>query len=199
MVRIAVTGGIACGKSRMGLCLRHLGVDVCEADDLAHDILNNDTGVYREVVKRFGGAVLGSDGKIDRTKLGEIVFGDSERLVLLNSIIHPVVKLRLREWLQEREQSGSDLAAAIVPLLFEAGMCDGWGWNAIVCVSCSEPVQLERLAWRGFSWQQASQRVAAQMPLAEKEKMSDFVVINNGTAEQFDRETVELLKKVGEI
>ena len=186
MVRIAVTGGIACGKSVVGSILRGWGLEVCEADDIAHALLVPGEPVFSEVVRRFGRGILGSDGRVDRGVLGRLVFADGRRLLELNALMHPEVMRRVSAWLQQRA-GGAGAAVAVVPLLYEAG--GGSGWDAVICVSSPEAEQLRRLGARGLTPEESRVRVAAQWPLEEKEKRADYVICNRGGLALLERQT----------
>ncbi len=196
MIRVAVTGGIACGKSRVAMYLQSRGIVVCEADRLAHRALAAGGGAYRDVVNAFGSGILDEAGDIDRRKLGDIVFADSGRLAELNRLVHPTVKADIEDWLSDQEGRGCRLAVVVVPLLFEAGM--ERGWDAVICVGCSPAVQQARLAERGFDEKACRRRVAAQMALTEKTKRSDFEVWNDGSVEQLEERVDDVLRSIQE-
>jgi dephospho-CoA kinase len=181
MTRIAVTGGIGCGKSLVGSMLQDEGLEVCEADGLAHQVMVPGNEVYRKVVEVFGRDILCRDGQIDRQKLGARVFSHPDELKALNSLVHPAVKKAWLAWMEKREHEGCKIAAVIVPLLYEAG--EGRGWDAVMCVNSSGRSQVERLKARGLTEGEIRRRIAAQMPSEEKVKLSDYVVINEGPAE----------------
>jgi dephospho-CoA kinase len=193
MLRIAVTGGIACGKSRVGSFLAVEGAAICDADDLAHQVMEPGHDVHNAVVRAFGHDILSEDGKIDRRKLSALVFPDREKLLLLNSIVHPAVAGEWQAWLVDR-QADSGVAAVIVPLLFEAGM-DG-GWDAVVCVSASRQVQLRRLADRGIAAEDANRRIAAQMAVGDKRILSDYVIHNDGTETMLMEQTRRVVRSI---
>ena len=98
MVTIGMTGGIACGKSLAASMMAQEGFSVCEADTLAHGCLRSGQVCYREVIGAFGGGILDGEGEIDRQRLGERVFRDSEAMAVLNEIVHPRVRVAWREW-----------------------------------------------------------------------------------------------------
>jgi dephospho-CoA kinase len=193
MLRIAVTGGIACGKSRVGSFLAVEGIAICDADDLAHQVMEPGHDVYNAVVRAFGRGILSEDGETDRRKLSALVFSDPEKLLLLNSIVHPAVAGEWQVWLANR-QMDSSIAAVIVPLLFEAGM--DAGWDAIVCVSASRQVQLRRLAGRGIAAHDADKRIAAQMAVDDKGHLSDYVIHNDGTETMLREQTRRVVRSI---
>jgi len=196
MVRIAVTGGIACGKSRVALHLQSRGIAVCEADTLAHRALASGGAAYRSVVSAFGNAILAEAGEIDRGKLGDIVFADPGRLAELNRLVHPTVKADIEDWFAGLEGRDCRLAVVVVPLLFEAGMASGW--DAVICVGCSPDVQQARLMARGFDEEACRLRIAAQMTLTEKMKKSDFEIWNDGSVEQLEERVDDVLRSIQE-
>ena len=192
MTNIAVTGGIACGKSLVGAYLAEQGVPVCDADALAHDAMRKGNVAFDEVVSAFGQGLVGVDGELDRNDLGRIVFSDAVARETLNSIVHPRVEALMRIWLAEQ----TDRACVIVPLLFEAKM--DRGWDAVVGVCSSRESQMARLAERGLSLQDAELRIEAQMPLRKKMEMVEFVIVNNGTKELLKRQTLKVMDNIME-
>ncbi len=195
MVQIAVTGGIACGKTLVGEFLKARGVVVCDADPIAHDLLRRGEPVFEGVVEAFGPGVLTVDGDaIDRGLLGGIVFGDAVARARLNALVHPVVAMRLDAWRRDAKAAGAYVIAALVPLLFEAGM--DAGWDAVVCVVASPATQRERLLARGLSEAAAVCRMQAQLPQAVKAARSDYVIVNDGTRDVAEEQTSRVLKRI---
>jgi dephospho-CoA kinase len=188
MLTVAVTGGIACGKSVVGRVLESEGLPVCEADAVAHRLMARGEPVFERVREEFGACVLDAAKEIDRRALGAIVFRDAAARARLNAIVHPAVDHELRCWVAARRGEAHAAAAVIVPLLFEAGM--ERGWDAIVCVSATEAVQMRRLLERGAAWDEASCRIASQWAVAQKAERADFVLVGNG-AEELMREQVK--------
>ncbi|MCX6997860.1 MAG: dephospho-CoA kinase [Kiritimatiellaeota bacterium] len=177
-LRVAVTGGLACGKTEVARMLGRLGAAVWEADAAAHRLLRRGTTVYGRVVRRFGPGILRADGEIDRGQLGRRVFAAARERRALNALVHPGVIRALRAWLAEQRRRGRP-AVAVVPLLFEAGL--GRGWDAVVCVATDGAAALRRLRQRGLSARAARQRLQAQWPLARKIRRADVVLWNKGT------------------
>jgi dephospho-CoA kinase len=196
MVRVAVTGGIACGKSRVVSYLRERGIAVCETDGVAHGVMAPGGPAHASVFEAFGGDIQDKAGGIDRQKLASIVFDDPGRMAELNRLVHPFVKTEVARWLVAREESGADMAAVEVPLLFEAGM--NQGWDAIICVGCSGEVQEARLRERGLSQEACRRRIAAQMPLSSKVARSDYVIWNDGTERELEQKIEDVLKEIQE-
>jgi dephospho-CoA kinase len=196
MVGIAITGGIACGKSLVGALMGGWGVEVCDADDLAHHLMEPGAQAYGPVVAAFGREILTGDGRVDRRRLGDRVFADGGDRERLNAIVHPLVKEAWRDWVSRRPPE-TRAAAVLIPLLYEAG--EGEGWDAVVCVVASEATQRARLAARGLDGQEARRRMAAQMPLAEKAERADFVILNDGTLDVLREQTMRVLERILEI
>lgn len=196
MIRVAVTGGIACGKSLAASCMRTAGVSVCEADEVAHRLMVPGEPVFRQVLSVFGPGILAADGSIDRRILGGLVFNDAGKLAQLNAAVHPAVRDAIGQWLARQEVEGAAVAAAVIPLLFEAGMASGW--DVVVCIACAPPVQLARLRSRGFDEAACASRLRAQMPLDEKIKKADFTIWNDGSPEELCASVVRTLKVIEE-
>lgn len=173
---VALTGGIACGKSAVGRCLRDLGAAVLDTDAVAHALLRRGTPVYRRVVRRFGRSVQNPDGSINRRALGRRVFADAAARRALNGWMHPAVLRRVAKWRAAQRRRGRD-AVVLVPLLFEAGA--GRGWDTVICVAAPRAAVQERLRARGLTRREAEQRIRAQWPLREKMKRSDVVLCND--------------------
>lgn len=193
MIGIAITGGIACGKSIVGSLMAAQGIPVREADQIAHEVLARGTEVYAAVVNAFGAAVLDSQGGVDRRRLGAIVFADPVRRAHLNDLTHPEILRRLHEWLGD--QTGrAPIAAGIVPLLYEAR--DEGAWNVTVCVAAPGDEQRKRLGQRGLSAQEARARIGAQMPLVEKMERSDYVIYNCGSVSLLEEQVDRVVRKI---
>ncbi len=176
---LAVTGGIACGKSTVGSLLRGHDFDVLEADDVAHRLMQPGRRTYRRIVAAFGPAILDQRGRISRRVLGRIVFTDEGQRSRLNGLVHPIVQRVCRCWTRQRKVAGRDLAV-IVPLLYETGMEDE-GWDEIWCVRAPPATVLERLGARGLDPQECASRVAAQWPLEIKARKAAVVIDNDGS------------------
>lgn len=195
MVRIAVTGGIACGKSRVGGFLEEAGAAVSDADDIARELMRKGTGVFDRVVAEFGAGILDAGGNIDRRVLGTMVFSDARKLERLNAIVHPAVKAAWEAWLAGVDGKAC-AGVVIVPLLYEA-RAEG-GFDSVICVACERKDQVKRLRDRGLSDPEIEARLAAQMPVPEKMERADLVVFNSGSLEVLREQTVKALRLVVE-
>lgn len=184
VLRVAITGGIACGKSLFSRSLEELGVEILDADDVVHALESSGGAAVGRIREAFGTGVLAQDGGIDRQALGKIVFGDHDARRRLNGIVHPLVREAIDAWLA---RPGSGIRAVVIPLLFEVGWLDRW--DVIVCLVSDEGEQVRRLVERrGLSEVQAQARVAAQMPVAEKASRADLVVKNSADEAALKRE-----------
>lgn len=190
MVKIAITGGIACGKSLVGETLAGAGIAVCDSDALAHACLEPGTPVHAAVVAAFGDDIVGVAGGIDRMALGERVFNNAECLARLNAIVHPSVKAAWEAWLTR--QTGP--AGVVVPLLYEAGYGDGW--TAVICVCASQAVQMKRLAGRGIGPRQAELRIRSQWSNERKAAQADYVIWNDGSKDVLHAQAQVVLKDI---
>jgi dephospho-CoA kinase len=174
MLRIALTGGIATGKSYCTAAFGHMGVAVIDADVLAREAVAPGTRGLDAVASRFGPAVIAADGSLDRPALGRIVFSDAKARRDLEAIVHPEVYRRIRDWFANLS-ARTRLALADIPLLFETGQQHDFD-TVIVC-ACAPAEQLRRLVGRdGLSEADARARIAAQLPIDEKAARADYVI-----------------------
>ena len=191
MKRLGLTGGIASGKSAVAGMLRELGFKVLDADELAHTLIEPGQRAYEEVLREFGTDVLQADGRIDRGKLGAVVFADQEKLGRLNAIVHPRVEEEMIRIFAEWERDGvRDAAFVEAALLVEAGYqkkLDG-----LIVTWCKPEQQMERLLERGMSKEEARRRIAAQMPAEEKLRYATEKIDCSGSMEETRRQVEEL-------
>jgi dephospho-CoA kinase len=189
MLKVGLTGGIACGKSFVGEALAALGCLVVHADDLGHEVLAPGGEAYEAVVREFGAEILAADGAIDRRELAAQVFGDPERLARLNALVHPAV-IRKEEILVEafRQREPHGIAVVEAAILVETGSYKRF--DKLILVTCREKQQVERAMKRGgASEADVRARIGRQMPLAEKQKFADFVIDTSGEKEETLRQT----------
>jgi dephospho-CoA kinase len=194
MLRVGLTGGIASGKSTVAEIFREQACAVIEADLLAHDYLKPENPVSQEVVREFGPGILDASGKIDRAKLGELVFGDAQKLARLNAIIHPRVLSEIGRRLDKLSKPGGPSVAVVVAALHvETGYHKSF--DRLVVAWCRPEQQVERLILRGLTREQAEKRIASQLPIQEKRRLADDVIDCSGTMEETRRQTVALAAK----
>ena len=179
--RIGLTGGIASGKSSVGRLLAARGLPLLDADVYAREALVLGSPGAGAVLERYGDGVRATGGEIDRTALGQIVFGDGAERRWLELLLHPIVRACFKAKLQEL--AAEPVVVLVVPLLFEAGLetiC-----SEVWLVDCDETQQLQRLMARDrLGEADARARIAAQWPLARKRQLADVVLNNRGEPEQ---------------
>jgi len=194
MLRVALTGGIATGKSYCLARFASFGVPVIDADQLARDAVAPGSRALDEVTARFGPAILRSDGSLDRASLGRIVFNDRAARADLEAIVHPEVYRRISEWLATLPPR-TRVAIADIPLLFETGHTHDF--DRVVVVACDPREQLRRIIARdGLSERDARARLDSQWPIEEKEARADYVIKTDGSVADTDsqvRTVYELL------
>lgn len=195
MLRVGLTGGIATGKSTVGAILRELGCHVIEADKIANRFTEPGGPAFEPVVQEFGQSILTPEGRIDRSKLGAIVFADPERLARLSAIVHPLVlRDHDREFADIESTDPHAIAVVEAALLIEAGYYKKLDY--LVVTWCTPAQQLQRLTQRdsgkGLTVEQACQRIASQMPAEEKRRMADMEIDCSGSLAH-TREQVEAL------
>ena len=196
-MRIALTGGIACGKSTLAKFLRELGIRLLDADDVVHELEAPGGAAVPAIAARFGAGVLAADGSVDRPKLAEIVFAAAAARRDLEALLFPIVRSRLRAFTSEAARRGRPpstvpLYIAIIPLLFESH----WESDYDIILAITSPLECQihrMMRTRGYSRVQAEARLAAQMPVAEKAARADFVVVNDSTHEHLKDEARRLV------
>jgi dephospho-CoA kinase len=183
--RVALTGGIATGKSESLKHFRALGAATLDADTISRQVVEPGTPGLDAVVARFGRDVLKADGSLNRGKLGRIVFGDEAARKDLEAIIHPAVYEAMRVWFDDLKRAGAGapaVAIAEIPLLFETGR-EG-EFDEVVVTACGAGEQAERLMARDDVGEgDARRRVAAQWPLDEKVRRAGHVIDTSGSIE----------------
>jgi dephospho-CoA kinase len=195
MLRLGLTGGIASGKSAVARMLREMGFHVLDADELGHTLMEPGMRAYEEIVREFGAGVTEASGRIDRGKLGAVVFADQRKLERLNGILHPRVEEEIVRKFGEWERSGvRDAVFVEAALLVEAGYQKNL--DGLVVAWCRPEQQLERLMARGLSEVEARRRIAAQMPAEEKLKYATEKIDCSGSLEETRRQVGELAEKL---
>lgn len=194
MRRVALTGGIATGKSYVLDRLREKGVPCIDADELAHGVTAAGTEATAAIAERFGSAILGADGAVNRSKLGPIVFADDVARRDLEAIVHPAVYRAIEAGLRGLERVGSTIAVAAIPLLDETRRRESF--DTVIATVCSPDLQVKRLVARGLSEADARARLAAQMPAEEKARRADYVIRTDASFEETNRQISEILKSL---
>ena len=196
MNTLALTGGIACGKSLFGSFLAQLGADVVDTDELVHRLHAPGGEAAKAVEHAFGPEYLAPDGGTDRAKLARLVFSEPSARLRLESIVHPILRASLLVWRDAPAAPGAaPLRVAQIPLLFETGWTDGWTYTATV-ETTSDESRLARLRARGLSDAEARARIAAQLSASERMKRADFTILNDGTTEDLFRKAQSLYDEI---
>jgi len=201
MLKVGLTGGIACGKSTVAAMLAARGASVLQADLVAHELMRPGQAVYDEIVRRFGREILNANHTINRARLAELAFSaNSRRIAELNAVIHPAVLAYQHQWLKEtalRDPQG--VAVVEAALILEAGARSHF--DKIVVVTCRPEQKAERLAQRlAMSIDQAvlevARRSSAQMADEEKVRHADFVIDASGTLAHTEEQVEALWREL---
>ncbi len=188
-MRVGLTGGVASGKSTVSAILRELGAVVIDADALAREVVGPGTPGLDAVVATFGPEVLGSDGALDRGRLGALVFADADRRTALEAIVHPLVRARAAE-LEASAPSGA-VVVHDIPLLVETGQAGSF--DAVLVVDVPAEVQVARAVRdRGWSEDDARTRIGAQASREERLAAATHVIDNAGTPEDLRQRVAEV-------
>lgn len=199
MLRVGLTGGLATGKSFVGRELARLGCLLIEADKLGHQVLLPGAEAYDAVVAEFGAAILDANGFIDRKLLAAEVFGKPDRLERLNALVHPLVRARARREEQEFFARNPDgIAVHEAAILVETG--GHLGFDKLIVAVCREDQQIARaMARDSLSAAQVRERLARQMPMADKRKFADYVIDTSGPEESTLRQTREVFRELSAL
>jgi len=192
--RVALTGGIATGKSHVRQQFEKLGVPTIDADVLARDAVAPGTAGLAAVVERFGPDILAPNGTLDRRKLASIVFADPAARLALEAIIHPAVRCATDRQFESLDPATYPIAIADIPLLYEVGR--DRDFDTVIVVASKPETQLRRIMERGVSEQEARQRLAAQLPIEDKVGKADHVIRTDGSFEDTDRQVRNVLAKL---
>jgi dephospho-CoA kinase len=196
MLLVGLTGGIASGKSLVARVFKDLGAHLVDADRIVHDLLEPGQQAGQEVLACFGKELLLPDGRIDRRKLGKIVFNDAEKRAWLNRCLHPrVFEAYQAQVRQVRSSSPGAIVVLDAALLIETGYHRKM--DRVVVVYAEPEQQLERLISRDrFTKEEALARIQSQMPLAEKRGHADYVIDNTGSRENTEQQAREVYARL---
>lgn len=195
MKLVGLTGGIASGKSTVAKILQSLGAAIVNADDLAREVAEPGHEAWKEIVASFGADILQSDQTLDRQKLRTLIFNQPEARKRLESIIHPRVRALAEERIRQYAAAGYPVVIYEVPLLFEGNLQE---WlRPVILVACDVETQTARLQKRDhLTVADAEKHIAAQMSLKDKRRLADYVIENNGSLEDLERQTRQILEKL---
>ena len=190
--RVALTGGIATGKSYVATRLKEAGVPMVDADVLSREVVAPGTPGLAAVRRRFGPDSVRRDGTMDRVRIAQIVFKDKRARLDLEAIIHPAVQKAIDEFFAGLPKR-TPFAVADIPLLFETGREKQF--DEVIVVACPRQMQLQRLMERNkLSKEDAERRLNAQLPIEEKVKKAKHVIRTEGTFEETDAQVAAVLK-----
>lgn len=192
MLKVGLTGSIAVGKSYVLSVLAELGCVTFDADKIAHLVMEPGREAHQDIVREFGPEVLATDGSIDRSKLGAIVFADPARRKRLNAIVHPRVIVEQNRLLEEVERTKPDAIVVVdAALIIESG---GYKrFDKLIVVHCDRETQIERLMRRvDITRKDAERRMAAQMSSEEKLRYADYRINTSGTFEETRQRVIEV-------
>lgn len=191
MLRVGLTGGIACGKTYVRKLLAARGAFTVDADTVVHRLMDRRSELTQAIGRQFGTEVLAPDGSVDRTKLGAIVFSDPDARRQLNRLVHPKVIAEEKRLLDKAEREGVQVGVIDAALMIETGTYHDY--DRLVVVHCPREVQLERLVARdNISPEEAVRRIDAQLPVAQKKPYADYVIDSTGTLEETERRVEEV-------
>jgi dephospho-CoA kinase len=189
MLKVALTGGIATGKSYVLARLKERGIATIDADDIVHEALGPGTPTTKAIATEFGSVFLKPDGSIHRTLLAVKVFRDPETRHQIEAIVHPLVYETIRRWFETLDRP---MGVASIPLLYETHREKDFDF--VVVTVCPPEVQVQRILERDrMTEEEAHQRIAAQIPAEEKAARADFVILTGGTTLATDRQVDELI------
>jgi dephospho-CoA kinase len=198
MLRVGLTGGIACGKSTVAAMLVKRGAHFLQADGLAHQLYAPGAVSYDEIVRRFGRKVLDPDGTVNRSRLANAVFPD--RIDELNAIVHPAVAEAQNRWMAEVEREDPHgIAVVEAALIIEAGAAGDF--DKIITVTCDFEHKVEHYAARTGVSQEAARaeverRSAAQLSDEAKARQADYVIDSSGTLEDTERQVQNIWDEI---
>ncbi|MFF2090811.1 dephospho-CoA kinase [Paenibacillus sp. NPDC058174] len=197
-MKIGLTGGIATGKSTVASMLVERGALLVDADQVAREVVMPGEPALEAVASKFGQAVIHKeDGTLDRKALGAIVFNNKDKLAQLEGILHPAIRTRMQQRIQQYEiDFPQKLVVADIPLLYETGQASLY--DGIMVAYVPEKLQLERLMLRNaIDADEAQHRVKLQMDIEEKKRRAEWVIDNSGTLEETSRQISLFWKSQG--
>jgi dephospho-CoA kinase len=193
-MKVGLTGGIGAGKSTVADLFSQKGGVVIRSDELARQVIEPQTPGFQQVIDRFGKEFVNSEGYIDRAKLAQIVFQDDAALKDLENIIHPLVRSKTNEIIDQH--TSETIIVNEIPLLLEKKMESLFDF--LVIVISSEKNRLERLAQRGLTTEQATARMSKQVSDDERKAAADFLIVNDGNLDQLEADVEKIWQTLQE-
>ena len=199
MLRIGLTGGIACGKTTVARMLGELGCKLINADAVGHEVIRKPFPAYHDIIEAFGSDVLGADGEIDRPRLGRLVFSDREKLHRLNAIVHPRIFDRVEHYTRRMTETEPEAIVVVEAALIYEARGEG-RFQEMVVAWCRPEQQVERLMKNsGFSAEEAERRISSQMPGGEKRKRADYSIDCSGDLEATRQQVEEVYRELSHL
>jgi dephospho-CoA kinase len=196
--KLALTGGIATGKSHARERFEELGIPTVDADEIARKLPRRHSEALEAIVRRFGPAILNRNGTLNRRALAAVVFANPDARHDLEAILHPAVYRAIQAWFEHLELLGRHrIGLADIPLLYETGRHAGF--DKVIVTWCPEDMQIARMLDRGMTEQEAQQRMSAQLPSAEKKARADYVIDTSGSKEDTNRQIDAIFDEIVEI
>lgn len=194
MLSVGLTGNIASGKSIVESYFEKKGIPVINADDVTHELIEKDRDIQQKIKKIFvGHDILNENGSISRTKIGQIVFSDQEKLEELEEIIHPEVLKKIEHFFDTKRDY--PIAIASVPLLFEVDIRPMFDKTVLVCAD--KKIRLQRLMNRnGYSLEYALERINSQISQEEKRNIADFIIENNNDILELELQINKIVERL---
>ena len=193
-MKVGLTGGIGAGKSTVADLFSQKGAVVIRSDELARQVIEPQTPGFQQVIDRFGKDLVNSEGYIDRAKLAQIVFKDDAALKDLENIIHPLVRSKTNQIIDQH--TSETIIVNEIPLLLEKKMESLFDF--LVIVISSEKNRLERLAHRGLTADQATARMAKQVSDEQRKAAADFLIVNDGNLDQLEADVEKIWQTLQE-
>jgi len=193
-MKVGLTGGIGAGKSTVADLFSQKGAVVIRSDELARQVIEPQTPGFQQVIDRFGKDLLNAEGYIDRAKLAQIVFKDDAALKDLENIIHPLVRSKTNQIIDQH--TSETIIVNEIPLLLEKKMESLFDF--LVMVISSEKNRLERLAHRGLTAEQATARMAKQVSDEQRKAAADFLIVNDGNLDQLEADVEKIWQTLQE-
>lgn len=196
MLILGLTGNIGCGKSSLSKILMQNNIDVIDADIISRNIFE-DKELLNLVFENFGENIKNLDGSLDRKALGNIVFNDDQKLVILNGLTHPKIKEKILNKINEIRNIGKSLVVIDAALLIEGGYLDIL--DKLIVITCKESIQISRIQLRdNLTKEQAISRMNSQMSQDEKIKYADYIIDNSGDTNNLKHKAEELIRYMKE-
>ena len=191
MLVLGLTGNIGCGKSSVSTIFMENNIKVVDADIVARQIFD-DKNLLNEVFSTFGESIKNQDGSLNRRSLGNIVFNDDEKLILLNNLTHPKIKQKILSKVEEYKNQGEKIVVIDAALLIEDDYIPYI--QKLILITCRKEIQINRIIARdNCTKEEAISRINSQMSQEEKAKFADYIIDNSNSFEELQKKVLELI------